>query len=342
MPNKANLVEASSTAQEFDENLDEYESPVDDATDLNEETLQHDTGDIGDGGDEVLDLSDDGSAQLDDGQDQTSIDNRSLDGEQKREGTTEADGHITDEATSPEDVNANGNTATPAPCTQSPCFRPHFCLCPNCTVDYAEEHDQKETRFQQAFDFRQVLGASDNDQKGSHDLRRGLFHQVYAHSDFSTTFSYQDADDFSQDLPESETNPFINLELDDNAELADEVDLVNHVAAKDDTIVETNLFDTNRANTSTTTTLRDEDDAASPEINLDAHLDTEETSTNNAAEDEDELAEIDWREEVEVSVDGSDSPSGTGKRARTDDDELGAEDEKGMFTYRLLRCPSSY
>lgn len=344
LPNKASLIEVSSTAAAFDENLDEYESPADEVTDMDEGNFEHETGDISDGEDKGLDLPDDSNTQLDDDQDQASTDSKALDDEEQREeGTTEADGHIIDGATLPENVDANGNTTTPTPFTLPQCFRPHFCLCPNCAVEYAEEHDQKETRFRKALEFQQALGENEMQQKGPHNPRRGFFHQIYAHSDFSTTFSYQDADDLTQELPESESNPFINLELEDGAELADEIDLVNDDDAAEDSITfESNLVNANRANTSTTTTLRDEDDAVSPDVNLDTTLAAEEPLPENDAEDEDELAEIDWREEAEVSVEGSGSPSGIGKRARADDDEFDAEEEKGMFTVASSCCPRSH
>lgn len=53
----------------------------------------------------------------------------------------------------------------------------------------------------------------------------------------------QDAGDLFQDLPESGSNPFINLELNDSAELADKLDLVDHDVERDETAIETNLVD---------------------------------------------------------------------------------------------------
>ncbi|KAM5345507.1 hypothetical protein ACJ41O_011369 [Fusarium nematophilum] len=128
----------------------------------------------------------------------------------------------------------------------------------------------------------------------------------------------------------SEPDPFANLELDDSTGLDDAVDLGDGPAAGEHVTVEKAAVHAPTNGTSTTTTLRDEDEAGSINVDLGADVDAEGTTEGVEAVEENDLDEIDWRDQPEANDGGPGTPSAAGKRARGDDDGVDAEDEQDV------------
>lgn len=134
-----------------------------------------------------------------------------------------------------------------------------------------------------------------------------------------------------EDAPnDSESNPFLTLELD--TEPNDEVGLGSDYGDNDST--QNDARDTDGlhaiANTSTTSTLRADDDAASITLDVGDLAEDDATATGATVQGlEDELEEIDWIEDTDADQEVPYTPSGTGKRGRIDDD-ADAEDEKDV------------
>ncbi|KAF4989070.1 hypothetical protein FDECE_14822 [Fusarium decemcellulare] len=210
------------------------------------------------------------------------------------------------------------------------CYFPEFCLCAPCVAGYVGEHTREETEYRQTLRLQEVVEELPVRAKLSF-LDRARKKHNYSHSDFSTTFSFQEADDFPPAPAGSEADPFVNLELDDSAEVDDGVDLGDDLLTEEQVTVESDAVRARTNDTSTTTTLRDEDDAGSINVDLGADA-TEEGAAIKAitSEENDELDEIDWRDEPEADEEGPSTPSAAGKRARGDDDEVDAEDEQDV------------
>ncbi|KAG5804966.1 hypothetical protein H9Q74_005307 [Fusarium xylarioides] len=131
---------------------------------------------------------------------------------------------------------------------------------------------------------------------------------------------------------DSEIDPFANFELDEEAEEAEfngdialeenteTLDEVNADAEPEPLHAQTN-------DTSTTTTLQEEEEASSFNVDLGAASATVETAEKRKTDDDD-LDEIDWRDEHEPEEQAPSTPSAAGKRARGDDDDVNAEDEQ--------------
>lgn len=159
----------------------------------------------------------------------------------------------------------------------------------------------------------------------------------------------------ADDHDDSEANPYANLELDETDYVNNANDELEHEGGEEydeQTTIATNVAEVETVHTSSTATLLDNDDAESVNIDIGANADAdadadtevhadvhEDQSTNGdkvepaAPDEDDELAEIDWRDEDEIGAPEADaeatvtSPT-AGKRARADDDEDDGEDEQ--------------
>lgn len=123
---------------------------------------------------------------------------------------------------------------------------------------------------------------------------------------------------------ESESNPLMNPELDDDAEVDDEVDLEAGGLTNEQNFTDPDGINVGTAATSTTTTLKDDDETGSINANAAA---TELLDITEAA-DGDDIGEIDWNDDPEADEEIQ-SPSVVGKRARGDD-ETDVEDEQDV------------
>lgn len=145
-------------------------------------------------------------------------------------------------------------------------------------------------------------------------------------SDFSLIFSSSDADEFLSAPTESESNPFLNLELDEAAQ-EDAIDVNDDdFSATAQIHSEGVLHKTDTVDSSRTSTVKNED-----EDEDDVDLDADQPNSSTAKEAEDELTEIDWHEAPNDELLKS-SPAV--KRARPDD-ELDVEGEQGTCYYLL-------
>ncbi|KAM0384437.1 hypothetical protein ACHAPY_001816 [Fusarium culmorum] len=149
----------------------------------------------------------------------------------------------------------------------------------------------------------------------------------------------ENEDDEQNARAESDVDPFANFELDDDAEVNDNVALeateeVEEAEEVEET--EENVFGEPEATsaqttgTSTTTTLQEEEEAAFFSIDL-GEVSTEAEATSKVDTGENDLDEIDWRDEPEADDQEPTTPSAAGKRSRGDDDEADAEAEQGTM-----------
>ncbi|KAJ4021675.1 hypothetical protein NW752_004683 [Fusarium irregulare] len=125
----------------------------------------------------------------------------------------------------------------------------------------------------------------------------------------------------------SDVDPFANLELDDDAEVNGNVILEATEQTEQDCLVETEAISAQTNGTSTTTTLQEEEEAAAFNIDL-GEVSTEVEVTGNVDVEENDLNEIDWRDEPEADDQGPTTPSAAGKRSRDDDGEHEVEVEQ--------------
>lgn len=152
-------------------------------------------------------------------------------------------------------------------------------------------------------------------------------------------------DDADED---ADANPFIHLEMqetmvDDGAEI--EYETMAHVEVGNEDAHQLAMhpvdeyIDTNEADTGTTNTLADNGEAISTLLDIGADQGLEDI-TNEDLAFEDEMPEIDWRDDLDGADDAQtempDTTSGLPKRRRTED-EQGVEDEQGK-PKRFLLC----
>ncbi|KAF4987728.1 hypothetical protein FGRMN_10195 [Fusarium graminum] len=127
---------------------------------------------------------------------------------------------------------------------------------------------------------------------------------------------------------DSEIDPFVNLELDEDAELNGDVVDEEKTEAAVGVSVETDEACAQTVDmTTTTTTLQEEEEAASFHVDLGATSPQAEMA-KKAVSGENDLDEIDWRDEPDADDQEPTTPSAAGKRSRGDDDDVGAEDEQ--------------
>ncbi|KAF5658128.1 hypothetical protein FHETE_10045 [Fusarium heterosporum] len=142
------------------------------------------------------------------------------------------------------------------------------------------------------------------------------------------TDTVADVDGLEQNAhADSEIDPFVNLELDEDAELNNDVVIEEKTEAIVGVSVETDEACAQTVDTTTTTTLQEEEEAASFHVDLGA-TSPEAEMDEKAVSGENDLDEIDWRDEPEADDQEPTTPSAAGKRSRGDDDEIGAEDEQ--------------
>ncbi|EWG46725.1 hypothetical protein FVEG_07092 [Fusarium verticillioides 7600] len=128
---------------------------------------------------------------------------------------------------------------------------------------------------------------------------------------------------------DSEIDPFANFELDEEAEFNGDIALEENTEAQDEVNAdaEPEPLHAQTHDTSTTTTLQEEEEASSFNVDLGEASATEETAEKRKTDDDD-LDEIDWRDEHEPEDQAPSTPSAAGKRPRGDDDDGNAEDEQ--------------
>lgn len=121
---------------------------------------------------------------------------------------------------------------------------------------------------------------------------------------------------------ESETSPFLALDLEETTEL-DVVDLENE---NTDGATGNAFADAAVTTTSTTNTLQDDDEASA--ALMAETLEPETTfDVNEFSAEQEDLDEIDWRDDADKELEDEASNSGVGKRPHNEA-ELGSEDEK--------------
>ncbi|PNP81943.1 hypothetical protein FNYG_04969 [Fusarium nygamai] len=131
---------------------------------------------------------------------------------------------------------------------------------------------------------------------------------------------------------DSEIDPFANFELDEEAEEAEfngDIALEENTETQDEVNAdaEPEPLHAQTNDTSTTTTLQEEEEASSFNVDLGEASATVETAEKRKTDDDD-LDEIDWRDEHEPEDQAPSTPSAAGKRPRGDDDDGNAEDEQ--------------
>ncbi|KAJ4116259.1 hypothetical protein NW768_011048 [Fusarium equiseti] len=320
----ASILETAATIDGVHEELDEFDSPVDDYPD--EE--QSRDGEYNEAGEAEVDdeystaeptslntsipgaqeaASHEGDAQ----------DDHEVNIETRVESPTEASAvEEADAATENEHYEQNGKAtshSTDSLCCYSPCF----CLCRACVSEYAEEHNQEETVYRRSLkgNERHIFGPQ---------LRKPIsksspYKHAHSASDFSTVFSFNETDEFRPARTASDVDPFANLELDDDAEVNGNVILEVAEQTEQDYLVETEAISAQTDGTCTTTTLQEEEEAAAFNIDL-GQVSTEVEVTGNVDVEGDDLNEIDWRDEPEADDQEPTTPSAAGKRSRDDDD----------------------
>ncbi|KAF7546468.1 hypothetical protein G7Z17_g8412 [Cylindrodendrum hubeiense] len=300
----ASVLEANTADDELEERLDEYDSPADDDVEgISKGEMEQD----------VEYLAGDAP-----GLDASAL-NGNQDSNEGDQDATEAD-YTEDNAVDPtsEDAIATNDQASSAAAIEDDVE----------SNGYVEEHGREEEGFRHALQFRRRLEWQHaNSEKPV--LRHALRKLHYSNSDFSVTYSATDADQSILAHDESESNPFINPELDDDAEVDDEVDLEVGGLTDEHNPIDPDVANVGTTGTSTTTTLKDDDETGS--IIADVIADAAVTGLPDTTEvaDEDDVGEIDWRDEPEADGDIPSPPSVVGKRARGDD-EADVEDEQDV------------
>lgn len=335
MPAASALMEADDAVDGLHEELDGFDSPEDEGQPDEEQTAEHDeenSREVGLATDvEVPTTHGDAEVEHDDDHDDdvtTEPTTETPANAMTFDETVTETRHHPDVVAEDENSESNGKATSPSASSFN-CYYPAFCLCAPCVAEFVEDHEREEA------EYRQSLGLQ---QKTNHILTRiersfldhGHKKHTHSQSDFSMTFSYQDTDEFFPAPVDGEADPFADLELDVAAEDDDdEVDLGDEAEAEEQVVVESETAHARTNDTSTTTTLKDEDETGSINVDLSADAPEEGTAHKTGPNEEDDLDEIDWRDEPEVDDEGPSTPSAAGKRARGDDDEVDAEDEQG-------------
>jgi hypothetical protein len=331
MPAASTLMEADNTVDGLHEELDGFDSPEDEGQPDEAETAEHDEENPREAGldtdVEVPTAHGDAEDEHDDDDVTTEPTTETPTNTGTHDETVTETSHHPDAVAEDENSEQNGKATSPSASSFN-CYYPGFCLCPPCVAEFVEDHEREEA------EYRQSLGLQ---QKAKHSLTRFersfLDHDrkkhTHSQSDFSMTFSYQDADEFFPAPVDSEADPFADLELDVGAEDDDEVDLGDDAATEEQVVVELEAAHATTNDTSTTATLKDEDETGSINVDLGVDATEEGTVEKTGPNEENDLDEIDWRDEPEVDDEGPSTPSAAGKRARGDDDEVDAEDEQG-------------
>ncbi|VZH96851.1 unnamed protein product [Fusarium fujikuroi] len=211
------------------------------------------------------------------------------------------------------------------------CYYPEFCLCAPCVAEYVENHNKDEAEFRKTvkrnYGTMQILSP-----KVQYLCSRQSKHHRSL-SDFSTTYSFNNTDEFTPARADSEIDPFANFELDEEAEFNGDVALEENTEIQDEVNAdaEPEPLHAQTNDTSTTTTLQEEEEASTFNVDLGVESATLETVEKRKTDDDD-LDEIDWRDEHEPEDQAPNTPLAAGKRARGDDDDVNAEDEQGALS----------
>ncbi|KAK6698633.1 hypothetical protein SNK05_011467 [Fusarium graminearum] len=236
-----------------------------------------------------------------------------------------------DAAAENEDDEQNGKTTSPSTNFLC-CYYPNFCLCKPCVSKYVEKHNREEMEYRHSL--RGNDGPIHNPQTNRLTLNSLPYKHAHSASDFSTTFSYNETDEFCPARAESDVDPFANFELDaevnDNValEATEEIEETEEVEeTEENAFGEPEATSAQTNGTSTTTTLQEEEEAAFFSIDL-GEVSTEAEATSKVDTGENDLDEIDWRDEPEADDQEPTTPSAAGKRSRGDDDEADAEVEQ--------------
>ncbi|KAF7560003.1 hypothetical protein G7046_g4142 [Stylonectria norvegica] len=354
VPANAGILIPDSAVDGFEELLDEFDTPVDENGETYEESEQV-NGEVGDEeigdeevGDEEVGHEEVGheeeeaavgpavSTNEDEVEGQGSLDSAAFDEaedvpeEHNAEETIEEDGYISDAAAAAELADPNGKSTITSLVTHTRlCL--DFCLCDLHDTDCMGEHEPEEARLVRSFATRPSNPQSDATARNSADLHYTFSCQFRAHPTVSPEHSFTEADHLDSAFTEDESNHFTNLELDHAIEAGDKVDLGPQEVLEDFENDHTDGPNTGTADSSTTTTLRGEDETVSTNAGTSSEAAVKDSAEDVAAADEDELAEIDWRDQPdEAEPEAPDTPSAAGKRARAEDDENDVDDEKDV------------
>ncbi|GKT88236.1 conserved glutamic acid-rich protein [Colletotrichum tofieldiae] len=247
----------------------------------------------------------------------------------------------------PEHHEENGN----ANCFLStPCFYPNFCLCTTCAAAFAAAQMAEEDDFRYDSLVRMTRESAQRRRHFQLDhshaevyrspLARTAFRHLHSYSDVSMAFSSTTDADNTIQAPEVDTsNPLVwdAEEADapntvEDAQTFTEDEDLTHSLNQIVEGVDVDSADKVTPNTSATSTLNGDEEAAyDNELDLNADLPENEIGGTEVHGQDDELAEIDWREFPGQDDDVAKSPSISGKRQRSDvDDMLDDEAQKGM------------
>ncbi|KAI8715563.1 hypothetical protein NCS52_01064400 [Fusarium sp. LHS14.1] len=332
MPAASTLMEADNAVDGLHEELDAFDSPEDEGQPDEGEIAEHDEENSREAGldtdVEVPTAHGDAEVEHDDDDVTTEPTTEPPANVGTHDETVTETSHHPDAVAEDKNSEQNGKATSPS-ASSFYCYYPGFCLCAPCVAEFVEDHEREEA------EYRQSLGLQ---QKAKPNLIRferpfldhGRKKHTHSHSDFSITFSYQDTDEFFPAPVDNEADPFADLELDVGAEDDDEVDLGDDAATEEQVAVELETAHAGTNDTSTTATLKDEDETGSINVDLSADATEEGTVEKTGLNEENDLDEIDWRDEPEVDDEGPSTPSAAGKRARGDDDEVDAEDEQDV------------
>ncbi|KAF5615750.1 uncharacterized protein FTJAE_13253 [Fusarium tjaetaba] len=358
MTAETSMLETAATIDDVHEELDEFDSPIDDEhhSDIDEaenedEYLEDEHANpnaIGSEGQEFknLEVDDQGvdgqQASSQDGHEEDDRDNINVATETQIEISVNAPavGSEDPEAVDEDGLEQNGK-ATSSSSTSLSCYYPDFCLCAPCVAEYVEDHNKDEAEFRKTV--KRNYGAM---QILSPKVQYLRSHQSKHHrtlSDFSTTYSFTITDEFTPARADSEIDPFANFELDEEAEFNGDIALEENTETQDgvNADAEPEPLHAQTNDTSTTTTLQEEEEASSFNVDLGEASATVETAEKRKTDDED-LDEIDWRDEHEPEDQAPSTPSAAGKRPRGGDDDGNAEDEQDAKRPAGNMMPSGY
>ncbi|KAK1691338.1 hypothetical protein BDP55DRAFT_723944 [Colletotrichum godetiae] len=252
------------------------------------------------------------------------------------------DGDVED-VTEDQQPQENGETGNDDLSHVTLCFYPHFCLCATCTSTIVADQMAEEDDFR--FESLVRVTKESARQRGRSPfgnlqlaLPEGLlsqrtFRHLQSYSESSITFSSTADADARTQAPEIDETDLLALGTQEAAALSTAADAHNIFDDADAAFIADQIVDNANEssaekvtpNTSATSTLNgDEEVTYENELDLNADLlDTEDHGPEATVED-DGLAEIDWREfsgqgDDEITVE---SPSASGKRQRSDVDDL--------------------
>ncbi|KAJ4311682.1 hypothetical protein N0V84_010317 [Fusarium piperis] len=332
MPAASTLMEADNAVDGLHEELDGFDSPEDEGQPDETQSAQHAGENSREAGldtdVEVPTTHDDAEDEHDDDDVTTQPTTEPPANAGTLDETVTETSHHPDVVAEDENSERNGKATSPS-ASSFDCYYPGFCLCAPCVAEFVENHEREEAEYRQSLGLQQTAKHSLTRFERSF-LDHGRKKHTHSQSDFSMTFSYQDTDEFFPAPVDSETDPFADLELDVGAEDDDEVDLGDETVAEEQVAVELETAHARTSDTSTTATLKDEDEAGSVNVDLGADATEEGAVKKTGLDEENDLDEIDWRDEPEVDEEGPSTPSAAGKRARGDDDEVDAEDEQDV------------